>query len=97
MGNLITLGLIISIILFPFPKFVIRHAFDMLKYGAIDIYYYFKHKEYNRCPYFGRVEIVSAYRNKVFGSGKTPDITVCLSGMPRKKPLLRSTFTSFRT
>lgn len=63
--------LFICIVVFPFPKFVIRHFFDMCRYGAVDLYYYIKHKEYNRCPFFGRVDIISAYRNKVFGSGKT--------------------------
>ena len=66
---------IICIIIFPFPKFLIRHVFDILKYASIDGYYYFKHKEYNRCPYYGRISITSAYRNKVFGSGKTLDIS----------------------
>lgn len=63
--------LFICIVVFPFPKFVIRHFFDMCRYGTVDLYYYIKHKEYNRCPFFGRVDIISAYRNKVFGSGKT--------------------------
>lgn len=75
MGGIIALFIILCIVVFPLPKFLIRHFFDICKYGAIDIYYYFKHKEYNRCPYFGRVEIVSAYRNKVFGSGKTLDVS----------------------
>lgn len=43
----------------------------MCRYGAVDLYYYIKRKEYNRCPFYGRVDIISAYRNKVFGSGKT--------------------------
>lgn len=63
--------LFICIVVFPFPKFVIRHFFDMCRYGAVDLYYYIKHKEYNRCSFYGRVDIISAYRNKVFGSGKT--------------------------
>lgn len=43
----------------------------MCRYGSVDLYYYIKHKEFNRCPFYGRVDIISAYRNKVFGSGKT--------------------------
>ena len=71
MLEIILFLLFICIVVFPFPKFVIRHFFDMCRYGAVDLYYYIKHKEYNRCPFFGRVDIISAYRNKVFGSGKT--------------------------
>lgn len=71
MGKIIVVFVFLCILIFPFPKFVIKHFFDMCKYGAIDFYYYIKHKEYNRCPHYGRVDIISAYRNKVFGSGKT--------------------------
>lgn len=71
MLEIILFLLFICIVVFPFPKFVIRHFFDMCRYGAVDLYYYIKRKEYNRCPFYGRVDIISAYRNKVFGSGKT--------------------------
>lgn len=29
--------LFICIVVFPFPKFVIRHFFDMCRYGAVDL------------------------------------------------------------
>jgi len=55
----------------PFIPFVIKHFYHIVLNGAVDIYYYFKHKEYNRCKFYGRVYMITAYRNKVFGSGKT--------------------------
>lgn len=75
MKEIVLLFLIISIVVFPLPKFLIKHFFDICRFGAVDLYYYFKHKDYNRCPYFGRVDIITAYRNKVFGSGKTLDVS----------------------
>lgn len=74
-GEIIGILIVVCIIVFPLPKFLIKHTFDILKYAAIDGYYYYKHKEYNRCPYYGKISITSAYRNKVFGSGKTLDIS----------------------
>lgn len=74
-GEIIGILIVVCIIVFPLPKFLIKHVFDILKYAAIDGYYYIVHKEYNRCPYFGKISITSAYRNKVFGSGKTLDIS----------------------
>lgn len=74
-GEIIGILIVVCIIVFPLPKFLIKHVFDILKYAAIDGYYYIVHKEYNRCLYFGKISITSAYRNKVFGSGKTLDIS----------------------
>lgn len=74
-GEIVGILIVVCIIVFPLPKFLIKHVFDILKYTAIDGYYYIVHKEYNRCPYFGKISITSAYRNKVFGSGKTLDIS----------------------
>lgn len=74
-GEIIGILIVVCIIVFPLPKFLIKHVFDILKYAAIDGCYYIVHKEYNRCPYFGKISITSAYRNKVFGSGKTLDIS----------------------
>lgn len=74
-GEIIGILIVVCIIVFPLPKFLVKHVFDILKYAAIDCYYYIVHKEYNRCPYFGKISITSAYRNKVFGSGKTLDIS----------------------
>lgn len=74
-GEIIGILIVVCIIVFPLPKFLIKHVFDILKYAAIDGYYYIVRKEYNRCPYFGKISITSAYRNKVFGSGKTLDIS----------------------
>ena len=84
MGNIIGGFIILCIVFFPLPKFLIRHVFDILKYAAIDGYYYFKHKEYNRCPYYGKISITSAYKNKVFGSGKTLDISKTVHDIYKK-------------
>ena len=74
-GEIIGILIVVGVTVFPLPKFLIKHVFDIIKYVAIDGYYYFAHKEYNRCPYYGKISITSAYRNKVFGSGKTLDIS----------------------
>lgn len=60
----------------PFIPFAVMHFYQIVTNGAVDIYYYFKHKEYNRCKFFGRIYMITAYRNKVFGSGKTLDMTI---------------------
>lgn len=72
MIQLILVGfLIICFIAFPFPKFFVANFFEILKYVAMDTYFFVKHKEYNRCKNYGSLKIVSAYKNKVFGSGKS--------------------------
>lgn len=60
----------------PFVPFFLRNLHNFIRWGAIDTYYYFKHKEYNRCNYYGRIMITSAFRNKVFGSGKTLNLSM---------------------
>lgn len=69
--------LIIFIFIFiacPFVPFAIKHFYPICVNAASDIYKYIKHKEYNRCHFYGRVYLITAYRNKVFGSGKTLDM-----------------------
>lgn len=61
---------------FPIIPFCIKHFYHIVVNGAVDIYYYYKHKEYNRCRFYGRIYMITAYRNKVFGSGKTLDMTM---------------------
>lgn len=68
--------IIFAIFCFPLPRFLLSNFYRLITWGAIDTYYYFKEKRYNLCPYFGKVWITSAYRNKVFGSGKTLDISM---------------------
>lgn len=61
---------------FPVIPFCVTHFYQIATNGAVDLYYYFKHKEYNRCHFYGSIHMVTAYRNKVFGSGKTLDMTM---------------------
>lgn len=61
---------------FPFIPFAIKNFYHIVYNGSVDIYYYLKHKEYNRCHVYGRIYMITAYRNKVFGSGKTLDMTM---------------------
>lgn len=61
---------------FPVVPFVVTHFYQVATNGAVDLYYYIKHKEYNRCHFYGNIHMVTAYRNKVFGSGKTLDMTM---------------------
>lgn len=60
----------------PIIPFTITHFYKICYNGVIDLYYYFKHKECNRCKAYGRIYMVTAFRNKVFGSGKTLDMTM---------------------
>ena len=74
---LLVIGIIIFICIYvPFIPFIIRHFYHVCVNGAVDIYKFFKHKEYNRCKAYGRIYMITAYRNKVFGSGKTLDMTM---------------------
>lgn len=61
---------------FPVIPFCVTHFYQIATNGAVDLYYYFKHKEYNRCHFYGSIHMVTAYRNRVFGSGKTLDMTM---------------------
>lgn len=74
---LLIIGIIIFICIYvPFIPFIIRHFYHVCVNGAVDIYKFFKYKEYNRCKAYGRIYMITAYRNKVFGSGKTLDMTM---------------------
>lgn len=68
----------------PFVPFAIKNLYRFIVWGAIDIYYWFKYKKYNECPYYGRVDVISAYKNKVFGSGKTLDGTMVVRDIFKK-------------
>lgn len=65
----------------PIVPFVIKHFYYICINGAVDLYKFFKHKEYNRCKAYGRIYMITAYRNKVFGSGKTLDMTMVARGI----------------
>lgn len=73
--------LILSLIVFvwvyiPIIPFTIKHFYHIVTNGTVDIYKYFKYKKYNECKSYGRIYMITAYRNKVFGSGKTLDMTM---------------------
>lgn len=77
MKLLLVSGIIAFVMVYvPIIPFCIKHFYHIVTNGAVDIYKYFKHKEYNRCHFFGRIYMITAYRNKVFGSGKTLDMTM---------------------
>lgn len=77
MKLLLILAIIVFVVVYlPIVPFCIKHFYHIVINGAVDIYKYFKHKEYNRCHFFGRIYMITAYRNKVFGSGKTLDMTM---------------------
>lgn len=78
---MIKILLIVCLIVFvcvyvPVIPFCIKYFYHIVTNGVVDLYSYFKHKEYNRCHFFGRIYMITAYRNKVFGSGKTLDMTM---------------------
>lgn len=77
MKLLLILAIIVFVLVYvPIIPFCIKHFYHIVTNGTVDIYKYFKHKEYNRCHFFGRIYMITAYRNKVFGSGKTLDMTM---------------------
>lgn len=77
MKLLIATGLIAFIYVYvPIIPFCIKHFYHIVINGVVDLYKFFKHKEYNRCRAYGRIYMITAYRNKVFGSGKTLDMTM---------------------
>lgn len=63
-------------IYFPIVPFTVTHFYQIVYNGVIDLYKYIKHKERNRCKAYGRIYMITAFRNKVFGSGKTLDMTM---------------------
>ena len=82
MKLLIVVALIVFIWVYvPIVPFVIKHFYYICINGAVDLYKFFKHKEYNRCEAYGRIYMITAYRNKVFGSGKTLDMTMVARGI----------------
>lgn len=82
MKLLIVVALIVFIWVYvPIVPFVIKHFYYICINGAVDLYKFFKHKEYNRCKAYGRIYMITAYRNKVFGSGKTLDMTMVARGI----------------
>lgn len=75
--TLIIIILVVMLFVYcPVIPFCIKHFYHIAVNGSVDLYYYFKHKEYNRCRFYGRIYMITAYRNKVFGSGKTLDMTM---------------------
>lgn len=60
----------------PFIPFFIKNFYNVLTNGAVDLYHYITRKEYNRCKFFGKIYMITAFRNKVFGSGKTLEMTM---------------------
>lgn len=82
MKLLIAIALIVFITVYvPIVPFVLAHFYHICINGAVDLYKFFKHKEYNRCKAYGRIYMITAYRNKVFGSGKTLDMTMVARGI----------------
>lgn len=74
---LLIVGLIFLVCVYlPIVPFTITHFYHIITNGAVDLYKYIKHKERNRCKAYGRIYMITAYRNKVFGSGKTLDMTM---------------------
>jgi hypothetical protein len=83
-NDFIVLGIILIFIFVPFVRFAISHFFQICVWAVIDGYYYIKRKRWNECPYYGRIWITTAHKNKVFGSGKTLDITMCVRDIYKK-------------
>ena len=74
---LLIVGLIFLVCVYlPIVPFIVTHFYHIITNGAVDLYKYIKHKERNRCKAYGRIYMITAYRNKVFGSGKTLDMTM---------------------
>lgn len=69
---LLFIALGFMIIFYPqFLLFIFTNLHHFIKWFFIDLYYYFKHKEYNRCKEFGMIRLNCATDNQVFGCGKT--------------------------
>ena len=65
---------IVCICLFIFSvtfRFIILNLFTITKTAFVDIYYYFKHKKYNNCKWFGKLYMFTAQDNQAFGCGKS--------------------------
>lgn len=51
--------------------FAICHLHLFIQYGFLDLFHYFKFKEYNLCHEYGIIRLNSAKSRQVFGNGKT--------------------------
>lgn len=65
---IICIGLFIFSITF---RFIVLNFFTVAKTGISDIYYYFKHKKYNECKWFGKLYMFTAQDSQAFGCGKS--------------------------
>ena len=64
------IGLIIVCVLFPFVRCVVFHPYSVCKNGGIDLFKYFKYKQYDVCPegdVLGKIRMYCADGDKVFG------------------------------
>lgn len=64
----ICIGLFIFSITF---RFIVLNLFTVVKTGISDIYYYFKHKKYNECKWYGKLYMFTAQDSQAFGCGKS--------------------------
>ena len=67
---LILFGFAFLMIYSPMIRCAIFNVHFVAGYSVKDIYYYFKHKEYNKCPY-GYIQALCAGVSESFGCGKT--------------------------
>ena len=65
---IICIGLFIFSITF---RFIVLNLFTIVKTGVSDIYYYFKHKKYNECKWYGKLYMFTAQDSQAFGCGKS--------------------------
>lgn len=66
--------IILFVVFLIFPNltfFIFTNFHHFIKWAFIDSYFFFKHKEYNRCKEFGMIRLNCAFGNQVFGCGKT--------------------------
>lgn len=66
MGAIILIALAFALVMFPTLRCALSHPVSLLRFGALDLLDYFRHREYERC---GSGELV-AYTG-LFGKGKT--------------------------
>ena len=65
---------IVGICLFIFSitfRFIVLNLFTVVRTGISDIYYYFKHKKYNECKWYGKLYMFTAQDSQAFGCGKS--------------------------
>ena len=68
---LIVIGLVFIFFLSGTVRYCVLHLPTILYWGIRDVFYYFYHKEYNRCSEFGVIRCNVAGGSQVFGCGKT--------------------------